>query len=205
MQKALLSSGFIALLLTSPVQAANPSVDCAKADHDIEQLICKDDELAALDKQLAEAYRTAYRNFPADGRDTLKASQRGWVKGRNDCWKADDPRGCVKFEYETRISELQIQGGNLVVPAPVQYQCDGGEYDYLTAIFYQKTAIPSVVLTRGDDQVIAFLAPSGSGAKYEGRNVSFWEHHGEAAGNWKGKPFNCTVQKRQGSDFSVRR
>jgi uncharacterized protein len=205
LKKTLILSGLMALPLVSPVLAANPSFDCGKADHDIEQLICKDDELAALDKQLAEVYRTAYQNFPAEERNMLKAFQRGWVKGRNDCWKADDPRGCAKAAYETRITELQIHGGNLVVPEPVQYQCDGGEYDYLTAVFYQKTAIPSVVLTRGDDQVTAFLAPSGSGAKYEGQNVEFWEHHGEAAGTWKGKPFKCTVLKGKGSDFSVRR
>ena len=205
MKKVLILSSLMALLIVSPLYAANPSFDCTKADHDVEELICKDDELAALDRQMADVYRSAYQNFPANERDSLKASQRGWVKGRNDCWKADDLRGCAKSAYETRITELQIQGGNLVVPEAVQYQCDGGESDYMTAVFYQKTAIPSVVLTRGDDQVIAFLAPSGSGSKYEGRNVEFWEHHGEAAGSWKGKPFKCTARKGQGSDFSVRR
>jgi hypothetical protein len=27
----------------------------------------------------------------------LRAEQRGWVKGRNDRWKSDDQRGCVKL------------------------------------------------------------------------------------------------------------
>lgn len=196
LKKALILSSLMALSLVSPVHAAKPSFDCAKADHDVEELVYRDDELAGLDRQMAEVYRTAYQNLPAEERGTLKAFQHGWIKGRNDCWKADDPRGCVTFEYESRISELQIQGGSLVVPESVQYQCDGGEYDYLTAVFYQKTAIPSVVLTRGDDQVIAFLARSGSGAKYEGGNVSFWEHQGEVSGSWNGKPFKCAVRER---------
>jgi hypothetical protein len=29
------------------------------------------------------------------------------VKGRNDCWKADDKKACIKGEYESRINELK--------------------------------------------------------------------------------------------------
>ena len=29
-----------------------------------------------------------------------------------------------------------------------------------------------------------YLQPSGSGAKYQGRNETFWEHHGEALIIW---------------------
>jgi len=37
----------------------------------------------------------------------LKAEQRGWVKGRDDCWKRSDVRGCVAGEYRSRIAELK--------------------------------------------------------------------------------------------------
>ena len=56
--------------------------------------------LRALDRSLAELYATVMKHTPASEQGTLKAEQRGWVKGRNDCWKSDDQRGCIKAEYE---------------------------------------------------------------------------------------------------------
>ncbi len=104
-------------------------------------------------------------------------------------------RSCVKYAYESRITELQIQGGLVTVPEPVKYQCDGGEYDYLTAVFYQETAMSAVVLTRVNDresgQVIAWPTPSGSGAKYQGRNVLFWTKGNEAMVEWLGDKLKC--------------
>jgi hypothetical protein len=41
-------------------------------------------------------------NTPASEQKTLKAEQRGWVKGRNDRWKSSDERGRVKRECDTR-------------------------------------------------------------------------------------------------------
>jgi uncharacterized protein len=178
-----------------PPQASDPSFDCSKADHDAEELICRDNELAALDNQLAVVYHAALKNFLADERKNLKAMQRGWIKGRNDCWKADELRSCVKFAYESRITELQIQGSLITVPEPTKYQCDDGEHDYLTAIFYQETAMPAVVLTRVNDRdsslVIAWPTPSGSGAKYQGRNVNFWNKGNEAMVEWNNDKLKC--------------
>lgn len=85
----------------------DPSFDCAKASHEVEELICKDAELADLDRSLADLYGVVYKHTPASERKMLKAEQRGWVKGRNDCWKSDDQRGCVKRSYDERIGELK--------------------------------------------------------------------------------------------------
>jgi uncharacterized protein YecT (DUF1311 family) len=87
--------------------SVNPSFDCAKASHEVEELICKDAELADLDRSLADLYAVVLKNTPASEQNMLKAEQRGWVKGRNDCWKSSDQRGCVKREYEARIGELK--------------------------------------------------------------------------------------------------
>jgi len=86
---------------------AHPSFDCAKASHEVEKLICKDAELANLDRSLAELYGVVLKHSSPSEQKQLKAEQRGWVKGRNDCWKSSDQRGCVKREYEARISELK--------------------------------------------------------------------------------------------------
>ena len=87
--------------------AASPSFDCAKASSDVEKLICNDAELAELDNNLASLYSTVLKNTPASEQKTLKAEQRGWVKGRDECWKSDALRGCVASEYRSRIAELK--------------------------------------------------------------------------------------------------
>jgi uncharacterized protein len=71
----------------------------------------------------------------------------------------------------------------------------------LAAVFYQDTDPPTVVLTptgqrEGTDQTIAYLTLSGSGARYRGHNVDFWEHHGEARLTWRGKEVTCKVRGR---------
>ena len=88
-------------------RTANPSFDCARASHEVEELICKDAELADLDRSLADLYGVVLKHSSASEQKQLKTEQRGWVKGRNDCWKSSDQRGCVKREYDTRISELK--------------------------------------------------------------------------------------------------
>jgi uncharacterized protein len=96
------------LLATSGVaQAASPSFNCAKASSSVEKLICNDAELASLDNSLSSLYHTLMKNTSAAEQKLLKTEQRGWVKGRDDCWKSDDMRGCVASEYQYRINELK--------------------------------------------------------------------------------------------------
>ena len=105
----------MALALSGPptAQAADPSFDCARAEHEIETLICGDARLAALDREIARLYGLA-RNGPhmdeaQAGR--LAAYQRGWIKGRNDCWKAGaadaEKIACAADESMIRIMELR--------------------------------------------------------------------------------------------------
>ena len=94
-------------LFNTPAFAAKPSFNCSKATHEIEKLICSDDELAALDVSLNDLYKAVLKNTPAAAQKRLKTEQIGWSKGKNDCWKEDDKRTCVKGEYERRINELK--------------------------------------------------------------------------------------------------
>jgi uncharacterized protein/heat shock protein HslJ len=174
----------------SQAQKPGPTFDCAKASGQVEQLICKDPELAALDRKMAEVYAAAMKRFPANIAAQERATQRGWIKGRNDCWKATDVRRCVIEEYRTRIVELQIRSGQLMAPKAIGYECPEKGKPFF-ATFYKETDPPSAVLTYGNDQVIAFLAPSASGAKYVATNMEFWEHHGEATVNWYGTKMTC--------------
>ena len=77
-----------------------PAFDCAGAGHAIEELVCADAGLAAKDRRLADVYdrsldKLASTADAADAIRDLKAYQRGWIGGRNDCWKAADQRQCV--------------------------------------------------------------------------------------------------------------
>jgi uncharacterized protein len=188
----LLASGSASIL------AASPAFDCKKSAHEIEELICKDEKLAALDRSMDRIYKKAMQALPDEEKKVQRSIQRGWIKGRNDCWKEDDRESCAILSYERRITELQIISGQQVVPEPVQYQCDGGKHDYLTAIFHTKTQMPAVVLTRVsdsmDDQEIAYIVPSGSGAKYMGNKTVFWVKGKESMGTWADKPFKCKEQ-----------
>jgi uncharacterized protein len=102
--------GFVMMFI--PAFAAKPSFDCAKAAGSVEELICKDDELAALDRKMTEVYETALKKTPNSELNALKVFQRGWVKGRNIALHAGgflgypSSHGGVKSKYEVRISEL---------------------------------------------------------------------------------------------------
>lgn len=85
-----------------PVRATGPSFDCAKAGSVIEQLICKDEALARLDVQLAQAYKAAVQQTP--DKSQLKSEQLSWLKNRrNKCATAE----CVFAAYEERLTALR--------------------------------------------------------------------------------------------------
>ena len=97
-------------LLTLPLYANQPSFDCSKVKKDSsEGLICGSDELMDLDRELSSVYKQALLKASKD--DMLKAHQRGWIKGRNDCWKAKDEKQCMANEYNLRIKELKEKYG----------------------------------------------------------------------------------------------
>ncbi|MBR7630930.1 MliC family protein [Aeromonas popoffii] len=192
MNKLLLGPLLFAPLLAC---AATPSFDCAKAAGAAETLICKDAGLAALDNELAALYPKAIANLSPEQLKTEKAMQRGWIKGRNDCWKAKDLRQCVEDSYQLRITELQISGGQLMVPTPVNYQC--GKAVTLSTYFYHDAKLPAAVinLSEGDSQqqVLAYDAPSASGARYEGQNLVLLTKGDEASLARYGQPtLSCT-------------
>ncbi|MGH1408101.1 MAG: MliC family protein [Aeromonas sp.] len=179
------------LLLALPFTAlAAPSFDCTKASGAVEPLICEDAALAKLDNQLNHLWPKAIKEMSEEDRKNEKASQRGWIKGRNDCWKADDVRACVEQSYLTRITELQIMGGQVMVPSPVGYRCGDSQ---VVVYFYDETALPSAVINldeRGKDtqQFFAFQTKTASGAKYETTDLSLWVKGREARLTRFGQP-----------------
>jgi uncharacterized protein len=168
----------------SAAGAAGPSYDCSKVETgSIEALICRDPELAALDRKLARVYAGASKKAVNEHPPVLKAEQRGWIKGRNECWKSDDKRGCVRDAYRYRIARLQAEYRLVPAKGPVRFVCNDNPVNEVVATFFQ-TDPPTLIAERGDSVSLMYLQPSASGAKYQGRNETFWEHQGEALVTW---------------------
>ena len=161
-----------------------PSYSCEKVEAgSIEAMVCEDTELAALDRKLAEVYAAASTKALNERPPLLKAEQRGWIKGRDECWKSDDKNRCVADEYRRRIAELQARYRLVAATGPVTYVCDGNPANEVVATYFQ-TEPPTLIAERGDSVSLMFVQPSASGTKYQGRNESLWEHQGEAMITW---------------------
>jgi uncharacterized protein YecT (DUF1311 family) len=175
-----LCTGLAALLAVAAAQAQSPTFDCAKASGAVEQLICKDAGLAALDHKLDSVYKAAAAKAQGKPATELRETQRGWVKGRNDCWKAttqtwitatwtvDSIKGCVDAQYRVRTSELQALW-RLVPPRTVAYACQNNPANEIVANFFA-TDPPTLRLERGDRTETLWRVPAGG--QYEGRNVA---------------------------------
>ena len=104
---------FVGIFLSIVGYANQPSFDCNKVEKtSSEGIICRSDELMDLDKELSSVYKQSLTKASKD--DMLKAHQRGWIKGRNDCWKAEDEKKCMVDQYTDRIKELKDKYGSSV-------------------------------------------------------------------------------------------
>ncbi|NDW48087.1 MliC family protein [Ruegeria sp. PrR005] len=162
------------LLLASPVLAQEgPAFDCAKAQSDAETLICQDADLARLDRLVTGRYSAALdvvKGLDAGAEAAekqLRAEQRGWIKGRDECWKAEDLRACVADSYLRREGEL-VARWMLEDPTGIAFWACGGNPANEVVTFFYATELPSVRFERGDSIDTGALAPTGSGSKYEG-------------------------------------
>jgi uncharacterized protein len=181
---------------TATSTAATPSFDCAKADGDVERLICKDPQLAGLDRKLDGVYKAASAKATGDMVALLKSEQRGWVKGRNDCWKANGNetwitatwtvntvRACVDAQYRLRISELQSTW-QLVPPKTISYACNNNPANEVIANHYA-TDPATIRLERGDRTVTLWQVGAPAAGKYEGQNVGVVKQaHGGLQVSW---------------------
>lgn len=178
-------------------RAAEPSFDCGKVEAgSMPGLVCNDDGLAALDRKMAAVYAAATTKASASKLSELKAEQRGWIKGRDDCWKSADKRGCVEQAYVLRIAELQAAYALVPATGHAVYLCEGRAGKRVTATYFQ-TEPPTAIAGFGGQTAVMFQQPAASGAKYQGRNETLWEHQGEALIGWGyGNPeMRCRVSR----------
>ena len=184
------------LLAARPLPAQTPAFDCDKAEGEVEKAICADSTLAALDVAMDAVWRQVLELSNGDiDLKTVQAEQRGWIKGRNDCWKSDDVRACIESGYKLRMAELQARWRLVPAHGPVFFTCGDNPADEIVATFFE-TDPPVALLERGDQTVVAYLHPSASGSRYEGRNVTFWMKGAEArvVWGWEAEEMRCRVR-----------
>lgn len=95
----------------SPTRAKiPPTFNCDKAGTNSEKMICASDELAALDREMARAYRQLF-NVAAKRRDYLATEQRGWRLSVRD---ACPDEACMTRAMRQRIVVLDERRTEIV-------------------------------------------------------------------------------------------
>lgn len=103
------------LALLSAAAAPAPGFDCAKATAPVETLICSDETLATLDREMAARFRAVQAAASAEGAPRLRDIQRAWLRGRDGCLKApgvNDTAGqiaCLTNAYQDRTTTFDSQ------------------------------------------------------------------------------------------------
>ena len=98
---------FLALSLGAPLRVlATPSFDCARAGSAVEKSICAHDDLARMDRQLADLYRRSLAMMTSDTRKAFVSSQKAWLESRaNSCPAA--AAKCLLGRYGERQAAFQ--------------------------------------------------------------------------------------------------
>ncbi|WP_188689917.1 MliC family protein [Silvimonas amylolytica] len=201
-----------ALFLSHMAQAAKPSFNCARVSTSAEKAICADDDLAALDRETSRLYKLASTDKSADpaARKNLKAVQRGWIKGRNDCWKESDLNACITASYVMRIYELRADfpathrnSGASTSTGPFLMHCPGVD-DAIPTAFVQVGAGYAYAALPGRKLVLTQVVAA-SGAHYQHNTgeglFSLWNKGPDVLLQQPGQPdAQCTIDNSdQGS------
>jgi uncharacterized protein len=182
-----------ALLLALLTPAANTApADCAAQSDAINRVICADPALASEEAQMQELYAGALKLSPPQ-RTAQQARQAAWLRERAGCASDPQTHACVAAQLDRRIVELKIVLAQTQAFATVTYLCEGEDPIPVHAAYYRSDP-PAVRLTFSDHDLVAFVAPSASGARYTGEGVEIWEHQGIARLRWAGVERTCPKQ-----------
>jgi uncharacterized protein YecT (DUF1311 family) len=81
-----------------------PAFDCYSAVDPDEQRICRNSELAELDRNLTTAYSVLRAHLDKDKQAALAADESAWLEQRKSCKKDD---ACIRAAYITRLRQLR--------------------------------------------------------------------------------------------------
>ena len=79
---------------------------------------------------------------------------------------------------------------------PVTYSCTSPRgADGEVIVTFHETEPRSVLVERGDRTLLGTQVRAASGVKYEGANLMFWEHQGEAQVTWMNEELKCKPKR----------
>lgn len=171
------------LLATAQLQAAaaDNQINCqAKDQGTIDKLICSDPELLKQDQQLAKVYQQALTKAVNEKPPLLKAEQRGWIKGKAECWKEEDKKACASTLYTQRIAELQARYELLPASKKLLLGCDSNPANEVSLRYYPTT--PATLIADYGDQVSLMYQQTDQ--SYVGRNEKLSEQNGVFTVQW---------------------
>jgi uncharacterized protein len=107
-------------MITGPAVAAGPSFSCSGNLSETETVICSDDQLAQIDRELDNVYARRLDKASRDDVEALRAEQKAWLARRNRC---HFDQSCIRRAYADRLNELAsrptvVQPKNPVPAAP---------------------------------------------------------------------------------------
>jgi len=196
----------LAALMAPSTFAAEPSFDCSKATHAIEKLVCGDEQLAGLDRTLADDFKKAMGQVSGADQAELRASQEKWIKSRNACAGNADPKACTLESYKTRIAIMGARYGFAPTSAGTfLFTCDDAANSSFYATFFETdpATMNLVSLVPGAEESVTLVqGMSGSGARYEGDDgIVFWNKGNDAMVEWPaGTDFNCATDGKTVGD-----
>jgi len=144
-----IAEGFASAQTLSSPPFYKTSFDCAKAKElSVEAAICKNEDLAKLDLEMADAYRTRVESANSAGRGQIIPSQRRWLGIRNS-YRINpyDPSAGELIDltelYQKRISALKSSD-----PALLQTTLPK-EYDWLRTVAPEGFSKDQFAISRG--------------------------------------------------------
>ncbi|MCD2175923.1 MliC family protein [Rhizobium sp. C4] len=211
----LIRIGLLALLAVSATQTtwaasepkeptsdtAKPSFDCATARNAIEELVCRDPELAELDVRLASVFESALKKVEAMPNTApeirhMKAYQLRWSRERNECARSKDAKECTAESYRYRIADLQARFFLVSSKSPSVYMCRDNPKNELI-VTYVESDPATVRLDHAGKTVITFKDDEGDGKRFVNpQGVSFEVEGDMALVTWpRGNEFECIQRK----------
>lgn len=158
---------------------------CSKdGDNGVGTMICRDSDLATLDRQLDEVYRAALARTRDVARIELKAEQKGWVKGRDACWTAENPHLCIRAAYRYRIAEMQARFGLVPDLGDITLMCEDRGRRTEVAITYYSTKPKTLLARNGAVTALMFQDAEAAGSVYRGPNVALNQTGAKAYLRW---------------------
>ena len=136
--------------------------------------------LLKQDQQLAEVYQQALLKAANEKPPLLKAEQRGWVKGKAECWKEEDRKACASTLYTQRIAGLQARYELLPASKKLLLSCDNNPANEVSLRYYPTT--PATFIADYGDQVSLMYQQADQ--SYVGRNEKLSEQNGVFTLQW---------------------